>query len=609
MPINIPPITDLPQPPLKTDPANFASRADTFLDSLPDFVTETNAAISEMNAITSGLDQLDPIDAWSAIPTYNFPDAVAGSDGFTYRCIGTNNINDNPVTGGSGEWIQLGSGGGLKWGVYSTSQTTAKGKGFLEDTTTEALTVTLHAPASLEDMVGIGDAAGTFENFNCTVARNGGTIMGEAEDLLLDVKNQRVVLVCTTAGANPDWTIVELEPNNSQFEYMPYAVMLLQDQKTSGTAGGSSIAGTQTRTLALISNEISGATFNSNQFTLPAGNYKFNGYSTVHGDVNLSKVRLYNVTDSAYVLEGESTANSATTSGGLNPILVGYLTFTSQKTLELRTYTQSVVSTYGLGIPTSQGTEVYASLEITKIGNNYAPRLITTDAQLQMVAGLDFTGNVLGFDITKTGATQLTITPGTCKNHDGTTDLYTTTNTVINDAVVANTLYHFAVVKLNSGNMTVQRYASEAAMAADVGVNITHFRWIGEWLSNGSDNYVVGIMVNGLMLRGKASECIISANITTSYATVNHTTQMTPSRVEAIEYGVSDASTSDYIVGSDDGASVSFYVSYSGAGAADTDYRAFGYYTATLRPFNNARQFKALSGTLDLLAHMIKYRR
>lgn len=54
---------------------------------------------------TSGSD----IAAWSDIVVYNFPDQVAGSDGYTYRCVGTNNLDDDPVSSTSGEWINLSS--------------------------------------------------------------------------------------------------------------------------------------------------------------------------------------------------------------------------------------------------------------------------------------------------------------------------------------------------------------------------------------------------------------------------------------------------------------------------------------------------------------------
>lgn len=43
-------ITALPTPPSRSDPANFATRADDFLAALPDFGTEANALADEVNA-------------------------------------------------------------------------------------------------------------------------------------------------------------------------------------------------------------------------------------------------------------------------------------------------------------------------------------------------------------------------------------------------------------------------------------------------------------------------------------------------------------------------------------------------------------------------------
>ncbi|MBZ0106149.1 MAG: hypothetical protein K8H84_11015 [Sulfuricella denitrificans] len=44
------PITPLPTPPDRSDPANFAARGDAFLSALPTFVTEANALETNVNA-------------------------------------------------------------------------------------------------------------------------------------------------------------------------------------------------------------------------------------------------------------------------------------------------------------------------------------------------------------------------------------------------------------------------------------------------------------------------------------------------------------------------------------------------------------------------------
>lgn len=109
MAISIDPISAIPTPPTKADPQNFATRADGFLGSLPVLVQQLNAMISEVNKITSGLDQTEPIIAWEGAPTsYSFPDVVAGSNGETYRCIDVDVVNINPVDDTEGVyWLQL----------------------------------------------------------------------------------------------------------------------------------------------------------------------------------------------------------------------------------------------------------------------------------------------------------------------------------------------------------------------------------------------------------------------------------------------------------------------------------------------------------------------
>jgi len=527
--------------------------------------------------------------------------------------IGGVNIPD-PSTGRKGQAVvvnptldgyELGAGGGLSWSIKTANYTTSPGEGHLVDTSSASVTGTIHSAPGTGDTIAVGDLKGTFAINNCTIAMTGLTLHGvvQTADMVLDVKNQRVTLVYS--GATDGWVITELEPNNSQFEYMPYAVMYVQEQKPQGTGAGTNIVGDNLRNISnIIQSDISGASLDgSGGIILPAGEYQIDGYAMTGYLTTTDLSRLY-IKDSAgaILLRG----GGSQTGYVINNSIKGKITLTAQTTIKLYHYL-SAIRTNGLGLPVSQGTEVYSELVITKIGGNYAPRLITTDARLQMVAGLDYTGNMLGFDISKTGANQLTVTKGTCKDRLGVIDLYLTTDTTVAIPAVANTIYHLAVVRLLNQTMTVKAYASEAAMAADA--TIDAFRWIGEWLTNGGTTCVEGVMVNGLMLRGKASECVISANITTTYATVSHTAQITPGRVEAIEYGAADAATAAAIYASITGTSTEFHVGTSSAGAGDTGIVAWGNSLSGLKPFNTSRQFKSDSGTLDLLVHQVKYRR
>jgi len=51
-----PPITTLPSPPSRQDPANFADEADAFLGALPDFGDEANALASYVDGVAATVD-------------------------------------------------------------------------------------------------------------------------------------------------------------------------------------------------------------------------------------------------------------------------------------------------------------------------------------------------------------------------------------------------------------------------------------------------------------------------------------------------------------------------------------------------------------------------
>jgi hypothetical protein len=62
-----------------------------------------------MNKIGAGLDQQTPIAAYDPGTTYDFPDVVAGSDGYSYRCVGTAVLADDPVGSVTGNWVEINS--------------------------------------------------------------------------------------------------------------------------------------------------------------------------------------------------------------------------------------------------------------------------------------------------------------------------------------------------------------------------------------------------------------------------------------------------------------------------------------------------------------------
>ena len=89
-------------------------------------------------------------------------------------------------TGTDYDWIAAGGGGGITYTRYTANVTIAANEGVIADTSGGAFTVTLPATPAVGDTVVItdGDDWGTT---NLTVARNGSTIEGEAEDMTMDL--------------------------------------------------------------------------------------------------------------------------------------------------------------------------------------------------------------------------------------------------------------------------------------------------------------------------------------------------------------------------------------------------------------------------------------
>lgn len=85
--------------------------------------------------------------------------------------------------------------GGLTYVVKTTTYTVADKQGVLADTSGGAFTVTLPATPATGAQCVIADHSGTFGTNNLTVGRNGSTIAGLAEDLVLDISGVSVQFV------------------------------------------------------------------------------------------------------------------------------------------------------------------------------------------------------------------------------------------------------------------------------------------------------------------------------------------------------------------------------------------------------------------------------
>ena len=102
--------------------------------------------------------------------------------------------------------VSVGGGGGLLWGVVSVNSNTESGNGYIVNTTSGQVTLTLPSTPSPGDQIGISDYNSGFEANNCIISRNGSNIMGLSNDFICDVNSMSIMLVY--ADASQGWKIL-----------------------------------------------------------------------------------------------------------------------------------------------------------------------------------------------------------------------------------------------------------------------------------------------------------------------------------------------------------------------------------------------------------------
>lgn len=144
---------------------------------------------------------------------------------------------------------------------------------------------------------------------------------------------------------------------------------LIEDQKTSGTNGGTFTSGAdQTRDLNTEVYDPDGiVSIASNQFTLGAGTYLIE-WSAPAYKCGLHQSMLYDVTGTATLARGESTLSSTgdnTQNASRGACVV---TPSGSNTYQIRHRCATTQASTGFGNPASFGTEVYTRVKITKFG-------------------------------------------------------------------------------------------------------------------------------------------------------------------------------------------------------------------------------------------------
>jgi hypothetical protein len=183
--------------------------------------------------------------------------------------------------------------------------------------------------------------------------------------------NTRAVGLDASRNAYPNGYFVfnaSKSPSLVSIPNLQQRVAYLSDVKPSGTTGGTSISGAQTRTLNILVDPTGFVTsLASNQFTLPAGTYEIYATAPAYRSQR-HKARVRSITDGgATVLSGSSEyAFNADTTQSISTIS-GVFTITTSKTFDIQ-HTFEVGSALGLGVNSSFGdAEVFTQVKITKI--------------------------------------------------------------------------------------------------------------------------------------------------------------------------------------------------------------------------------------------------
>jgi len=143
----------------------------------------------------------------------------------------------------------------------------------------------------------------------------------------------------------------------------PY--IYIRDEKTNGTAGGSSTALTYiTRTLnTKVSDAGSLASLASNQITLSAGTYRLRIRAPAL-QTNQHRARLRNVTAGTTIALGSSCISSSANTVSNDSIIVGQFTIAAGQALEVQHYSVSAGS-FGSAVSSGEA-EIYTEVEFWK---------------------------------------------------------------------------------------------------------------------------------------------------------------------------------------------------------------------------------------------------
>ena len=162
--------------------------------------------------------------------------------------------------------------------------------------------------------------------------------------------------------------------NKSEFQNaLGYA--LITHTEPSGTDGGDFVQGAwRTRPLNTIDENYCEATLAANQFTLPAGRYVIWGTAIAcaySGSIFRHQTRIYDITNATAIVPPGTITILGTAAQGYacsHSIVEVRVRFTAATTFELQHRCQVTQAINGMGIDSQWGDNVYAIVEIWKVG-------------------------------------------------------------------------------------------------------------------------------------------------------------------------------------------------------------------------------------------------
>lgn len=246
--------------------------------------------------------------------------------------------------------------------------------------------VTFRQPGFYTHEIGIYSAALSTGTTTLQLRLNGSTIIGQSDraainaaagyDLVVTRQFQQwdYVEVIWTQGSGGSVNVTADERTHWSINARPTIIVAVpyvnvQDQKSSGTAGGTFTSGAdQTRTLNAVDSDVAGiATLSANQITLPPGTYR----TSIHCpaiSVGAHQALLYNVSDAIVIKRGTVMQSGTSDGTGNDSIIQTKFVLSGFKVLEVRHRCTTTKSSDGFGVAGSFGTEVYTIAEFWKEG-------------------------------------------------------------------------------------------------------------------------------------------------------------------------------------------------------------------------------------------------